>query len=102
MKIFTGEQPENPNRKYDITDGCQELSEEWYQFNEGQLSILNQCVEVGDIDDMLAKYRAYQIHEAKKIEDQHLKNDELFTALEAIIPFSQFIQAQIKKQEGKE
>jgi hypothetical protein len=85
MKIFIGEIPKNPNRKYDITDGCQELSEEWYQFNEGQLSILNQCVEVNTekfIDTMLGYSR-----------------DEMHAIMGR---FVLFLESEIKKQEGKD
>ena len=100
MKIFTGEQPKNPCDTCSDSvvkdgkvipcrgEGCNQLRD-----FRGQLSILNQCVEV-DIDAMLKMYHPKCFHKRLGSADGGK------TFIE--IPFSQFIQSEIMKQEGKD
>jgi len=94
MKIFTGEIPENPCEKCWYDNGCkggcwQNVTNcSIYAHYSSQLSVLNQCVEVGNIDELADEWR-----NATTIYELPYK----FTGT-----FSQFIQEQIKKQEGKD
>jgi len=91
MKIFTGEVPKNP------CEGCafnclpdERCCLEYTQYLQ---SILNQCVEV-DIDAMLKMYHPKCFHKRLGSADGGK------TFIE--IPFSQFIQSEIEKQEANQ
>jgi len=86
MKIFTGEVPENPYHCGNLYIQPATVN----AFEQGQLSILNQCVEVGDIDELYHKYNAYRAVIAS--------GGKCCVNYDS---FSQFVQSEIKKQEGK-
>jgi hypothetical protein len=97
--IFTGEIPENPCEECSASpkndpqafDGC-EVAWNCRQRRECLIeceSILNQCVEV-DIDELYHRYNAYRAVIAS--------GGKCCVNYDS---FSQFIQEQIKKQEGK-
>ena len=122
MLIFTGEQPKNPCEGCEYVEAlcpvpksvCQE-----YREYQGQLSILNQCVEVYALRENLQLIRSICLElfdiwqEAKRDYDDNW-NDVVYdqlpdkhkweyekTARRIIDSFSQFLQEQIKKQESK-
>jgi hypothetical protein len=98
MKIFTGEVPVNP---YVTNSESRNETTRHFEYYEGQLSILNQCVEV-DLDEMHSEWEIYRAKQLLDIRSHDLKNDELFNALNGIMPFSQFLQAQKTQQENKD
>jgi hypothetical protein len=85
MKIFTGEKPKNPCEK------CHHNSGDCINCKAAILyqSILNQCVEV-DLDELYHKYNAYRAVIAS--------GGKCCVNYDS---FSQFVQSEIKKQEGK-
>jgi len=88
MKIFTGEVPENKVDIHIWRDYSPDMA-----YEEGQLSILNQCVEVDFT--LLPNWMASKVPEGDVDGETmlHLKD------IPEIV--SQFIQEQIKEQEGK-
>ena len=81
MKIFNGEVPKNP------CEGCHHNSGDCINCKAAILyqTILNQCVEV-DLDEQRRLYSTY----LWDTDDNDPKT------------FSQFVQSEIKKQEGKD
>ena len=96
MKIFTGEIPKNPCKKCDLGEAyaatCPQMEAHCQRLRTyfGQLSILNQCVEV-DMDEMYFAYRAYRSVIAN--------GGKCCVNIDS---FEEFLQEQIKKQEDKD
>jgi hypothetical protein len=89
MKIFTGEKPKNPNKISSFI--CRTGYDCYKAYDEGQLSILNQCVEVREIEDIVREY--VKKHWVKIPNKWEWSFD---------YPLEQFIQSEIKKEEGKD
>jgi hypothetical protein len=94
MKIFTGEIPEchiTPNEAVQTYDGeiAARVEDARMAFKEGQLSILNQCVEVS-LNTLYNEYQDYLDYGDYAVSQTF----EEFAA--------QFIQSEIKKQESKD
>jgi hypothetical protein len=90
LLIFTGSKLRNPY-KCDVNDRIQLVG--YTAWNTGQLSILNQCVEV----DVKWFDKVYSFNKYQNMSDEFIRG--YTTCIDEI---KQFLESEIKKQEGKD